>query len=83
MAVVLGAVEREHARPDDLGGGEPGVVDGERRWVAKHLQGGVSPGDDESAERRDPADRAQPSEVGMRVTGEVLDGEDTGHVTKA
>ena len=37
------AVEREHARPDDLGRREARVVDGERRRVAHRLQHEVAP----------------------------------------
>jgi hypothetical protein len=33
MAGMLGAIEREHARANDLGGREPRIVDGERRRV--------------------------------------------------
>ena len=70
VAPVLGAVEREHARPDDLAGGEARVVDGERLGVAHHLHGEVAPRDEPAAERGQPGDRlvlAQPREQRVRV----------------
>ena len=41
MAGVLATVEREHARADDPGGGEPGVVDRERPHITHDLDGEV------------------------------------------
>ena len=54
VAVVLGVIERQHARPDDLGGREPRVGDRERLGVAQYVQRGGSPGDDEPADRGHP-----------------------------
>ena len=57
VAVVLGVVERQHARPDDLGGREAWIGDGERLRIAQHVERGGASGDDEAADRRHPRDR--------------------------
>ena len=68
--VVLGAVEREHARADHLPGREARVVDGERLGVAHHLQREVAARDEPAVQRRQPRHRlalAQPGEQRMSV----------------
>jgi hypothetical protein len=52
---VLGAVTGQHARPGDAGGGEPGIVDGERAGIGQHRDGGVVPGDEPPAKLGHPA----------------------------
>ena len=56
VAAMLLAVERQHARPDDLGRREPRVVDGEPAGVAHDLDAEVPPGDQPAIEHRDPGD---------------------------
>jgi hypothetical protein len=76
MAPVFGAVEREHARTDDLPGGETGIVDREGRWVAHRLQGEIAPGDEPAPERGEPGNRlalTQPREKRMRIELELLE----------
>ena len=50
-------IQRQHARPDHPGGGEPGVIDGERGAVAEQAQGQFPAGHQPSAEHRQPGDR--------------------------
>ena len=67
---VLGAVEREHARPDHLGRGEPGIIDRERPRITHDLDRQVVPGDHPGAQDRYPADRRgrpEPGEHRMRI----------------
>ena len=64
MAPVLVAVEREHARADDLCGREARVVDGERARIAHRLQHEIAPGDEPRVERRHPRDRLALAEPG-------------------
>jgi len=74
VAGVPRAVQREHARPDDLGRGEPGIIDGERPRVPQHLDGHVIPGDQPGPEDRHPANRGggpQPGQHRMRVRLQV------------
>ena len=54
VALVLVAVEREHARADDAPGREARVVDRERGRVAHDLQREVAAQDEPAAERRQP-----------------------------
>ena len=63
VAVVLGTVEREHARPDDLSRREARIVDRERLGVAHHVEREIPPRDEPPVEHRQPGDRlvrAQP-----------------------
>ncbi len=74
----VGAVEREHARPDDAGRREPRVVDGERRpGRAAPRRAAARPVTRYPPMRRHGGDRAtppQPGEVRVRVAGQVVDG---------
>src|SRR5581483_1208100 len=75
VAGVLAAVEREHARADDLRRREAGVVDGEGVRPAHHLQGEVPPRHEPGSERRQPGDglvRAQPRQHRVRVAVELV-----------
>ena len=54
MALVLVAIERQHARADDLGRREAGIVDGEARGVAHHLDAQVATGHEPAVEDRHP-----------------------------
>ena len=71
VTAVLGAVEREHARPDDLAGREPGIVDREgRRSRASPCSARSRRVTSQAAQRGEPRDRlalAQPREQRMRV----------------
>ncbi len=70
VAGVPRAVQREHARADHLGRGEPRVVDRERPGVTENLDGQVIPGDQPGAEDRHPAGRgrgAEPGQHRMRI----------------
>ena len=74
VPVVLGAVQREHARSDDPGRREARVVHGEGRAVPHDRQGQVAPGHQPAAQDRHPGDRlsrAQPGQAGVRVIVEV------------
>ena len=78
VAGVVGAVGRQHARPDHPGGREPGIVNRERRRIAQHLDGGGPPGDEEGIEGRHPRDRRgfpEPCEVRMGVAGQLVERE--------
>ena len=57
VAAVLGAVEREHARPDDAAGREARVVDRERLRRVHHLHREVAPRDEPAVEHRHPRHR--------------------------
>ena len=77
MTLVLGAVQRQHARPDHPGGREPGVVDGERPGVAQDAQGQVAARDQPAAENREPGHRlalAQPPQQRMQLAAEIAHG---------
>ena len=56
VASVLVAVERQHARTDDLRRGEPGIVDREAGCVAHHLDAQVPARDQPAVEDRHPRD---------------------------
>jgi hypothetical protein len=74
MAAVVLAVEREHARTDDLAGGEPRVLDREGRRVAHHLQREVAPGDEPPVQRGQPGhglSLAQQREQRVRIVLEL------------
>ena len=59
MALVLGTVEREHARADDLRRREARVVDGEPFGVAHHGDGEVATRDQPAAKYGDPRHRLE------------------------
>ena len=74
VARVRRAVQREHARPDHLGGGEARIVDGERARVAQDRHGQVVAGDQPGAQDRDPGGGrrgAQPRQHPMRIALQV------------
>ena len=64
VALVLVAVEREHARPDDPPGREPRVVDGERVGVAHDVQREVAAQDEPAAQRGHPRRAARARAAG-------------------
>ena len=75
-AAVCAAPSSEHARSDNLCGREPGVIDGERRRVAQHLDRRRPPGTRKLASAGTQGDRRrrpQPGEVRVRVASEVVD----------
>ena len=70
------AVEREHARADDLPGRETGIVHGECVGIAHHLEREVAPRDEPTIQRRQPRDRLPFAEAGeerVRVSLELRD----------
>ena len=72
---VLVAVEREHARPDHLAGGEARVVDGEGLRVPHHLHREITPRDEPPVEHGQPGHRlplAQARQQRVRVVLELL-----------
>ena len=76
VAVVLGPVEREHARPDDPRGREPRVLDRERLRVAHRGEREVAARDEPAVDRRQPRDRlalAQAGQQRVRRALELLD----------
>jgi hypothetical protein len=56
VTAVFRTVERQHARPDYLGGREPGVVNRERRAVTHHSHCEVVPGDQPAVQGGKPRD---------------------------
>ena len=78
VALVLGPVEREHARADHLPGREARVVDRERGGVAHHLHSQVAPGDEPAVQYGHPRHRlglAQAREQRVRVRLELVQGD--------
>ena len=74
MASVLVAVERQHARPDDLCGGEARIVDREAGGVAHDLDAQVPARDQPAVEDGQPRDRltlAEARERGVRIHVEL------------
>ena len=70
VTVVALTVGREHRWSDDLGRGEPGVVDREALWIAHDLDCGAASGDHPGLEGGDPCDRrfgSRGCEDGVRV----------------
>ena len=65
VATVLLAVERQHARADDLRGREPRVVDGVSAGIAHHVDAQVASGDQPAIEHRNPGDGLVLAEVGQ------------------
>ena len=63
VPAVLRAIEREHARPDDLRRGEARIVDGEAISVAHDLDAQVPPRDQPAAEDGQPRDRLDRTEL--------------------
>jgi hypothetical protein len=81
VAAVLGPVEREHARADDLAGREARVVDREGLRAAHHLHREIAARDEPAVEHSHPRHRfglAQAREQRMRVRFELVEG-DLGH----
>ena len=76
VPLVLGAVEREHARPDHLPGREARIVDRVGLGVAHHLEREVAPGDEPAVERGQPRDGLrlpQSRQQRMRVALQLLE----------
>ena len=76
MAPVLVAVERQHARTDDLCRGEPGIVDREAGCIAHDLDAQVAASDQPAIEDRHPRDGlvlAQARQRRVRVGIELIE----------
>jgi hypothetical protein len=76
VAAVLSAVEREHARPNDLACGEAGIVDREARRVAQRPQREIAPCHEPAPQRGQPRHRlalAQPRVQRMRIELELVE----------
>src|SRR5256885_1916115 len=69
VAVVLEAVETEHAGPHHLGRGEPRIVDRERVRGAHRRQNEVVAGDQPTLEARQPRHRLGGTEAGQGRVG--------------
>ena len=76
VTVVAFTVGREHRWSDDLGGGEPGVVDREALRVAHDLDCGAASGDHPGVEGGDPRDRrfvSRGGQDGVRVGRQIVE----------
>ena len=76
VAVVLDAVEREHALAHHLRGREARVVDREGRRVAHRGEREVAAGDEPAVDRRQPRHRLARPEAREQVVGIALEGAD-------
>ena len=78
VAAVRGAVQGQHARPDDAGRGEPRVVHREGHAVPHDRDREVVSGDQPAVQGRQPGDRLgvpQASQPGVRVVVEIRQGD--------